>query len=355
MNMPTHATVESVFWMRKYMLSVCLVLLLTLHPTAMCAQAKVEKMQWFRVMFYNVENLFDTEDNPHANDNEFLPEGLRRWTPGRYIHHLRQTARVITAAGQWETPALVGMCEVENDSVVIHLLRRTPLRTQGFRYCMTRSNDPRGINNVLLYRPDKFRYLGHESRRIRFTNSRRRSRDILHVWGQVITGDTLDVFVCHFPSRIGGERTTEQSRMDAAIHVRRACDSLCRLRRRPNLVIMGDFNDTPANKSIRALTQAAQSDCKLANLFADPRLLNAEGSHKYRGVWAQLDHIMVSRAWKAFLKEGSPQIFNPSFLLTEDKTKRGQRPKRTYNGARYEGGFSDHLPVLADFLLPIPE
>ncbi|MDR1676180.1 MAG: endonuclease [Tannerella sp.] len=328
-----------------FILGLCLVL-----PEYACTQEK--RTQEFRVMFYNVENLFDTEDDPHTLDNEFLPSGARRWTPYRYYTHLKQTARVINAVGEWDTPALVGLCEIENDSAVIHLLTRTPLKTQHYRYCMTKGHDRRGINNALLYQRDKFRYLGHESGRIRFTNRRRRSRDILHVWGRIITGDTLDVFVCHFPSRSGGEKETEQSRLDAARHLRGMLDSLYRIRKTPNMLVMGDFNDEPADRSIRLLTASAHSEQTLVNLFADKAALNAKGSHKYRDEWAQLDQMMVSKSWKRYLKKGSPRIFGEPFLMTEDKSRRGQRPKRTYYGFKYEGGFSDHLPIVADFLLP---
>jgi predicted extracellular nuclease len=317
---------------------------------SVCAQSR---QQTFRVMFYNVENLFDTEDNPRVNDNEFLPDGLRRWTPARYYHHLQQTARVITAAGEWDMPALAGLCEVENDSVMLHLIRRTPLRGQGYRYCISQSPDPRGINVALLYQPDKFRYLGHVSSRIRFTNTRRRSRDVLHVWGKIITGDTLDVFVCHFPSRMGGEKETEEGRIDAARHVRRLCDSLCRVRHTPLLLVMGDFNDTPSNRSMRTLARS-RPEWQLENLFAGKNRSEIAGSHKYRGEWAQLDQMLVSLKWRERLKENSARTFGASFLLTGDKSGRGRRPKRIYNGARYEGGFSDHLPVIADFILPIP-
>jgi exonuclease III len=315
--------------------------------------------QLFRVMFYNVENLFDTEDDPHVTDNEFLPTGKRFWTPHRYYAHLRQTARVISAVGEWEVPALAGLCEVENDSVLLHLIHRTPLRGQNYRYCMTKGNDPRGINVALLYQPDKFQYLGHQTVRIRFTQKRKRSRDILHVWGKVITGDTLDVFVCHFPSRMGGEKKTEQGRLDAAACVRGLCDSLHAIRRTPLLLLMGDFNDTPQDQSLRMLTTSSESAApkhrNLTNLFADPKSLNFEGSHKFQGVWSQLDQMLISRAWQKFLKKGSARIFNPPFLLTEDKSKRGARPRRIFHGYQYEGGFSDHLPVVADFLLPLPE
>jgi len=305
-------------------------------------------------MFYNVENLFDTEDDPHTNDNEFLPKGARRWTPGRYYAHLQQTARVINAVGEWDTPALAGLCEVENDSVMIHLINRTPLRAQNYRYCITKGIDPRGINVALLYQRDKFQYIDHQSKRIRFTQKDRRSRDILHVWGRIITGDTLDVLVCHFPSRSGGEKETEQARLDAAQFLRLLCDSLYDVRRNPNLLLMGDFNDNPSDKSIQIILKSPDPKRELMNLFADKKSLNFEGSYKFQGVWSQLDQIMVSQSLATFLKQGSPRNFNAPFLLTTDRTWRGVRPLKVYNGYRYEGGFSDHLPVVADFLLPIP-
>jgi len=309
--------------------------------------------QEFRVMFYNVENLFDLYDDPETNDDEFLPDGERRWTANRYYARLRQTARVINAIGEWGTPALVGLCEVENDTVLTHLLNRTPLRNQQYRYCMTRGNDARGINSALLYQRDKFKYLGHTSERIRFSHKKKRSRDILHVWGELITGDTLDVFVCHFPSRSGGEKETEQGRIDAARHLRKICDSLHKTRRTPNMLVMGDFNDTPFNKSIRNIVKSSNPKRNLINLCEDAAALNFEGSHKHQGEWMMLDQIMISQSWKRYLKDGSVKIFNPSFLFTEDKARRGKRPLRTYHGYKYEGGYSDHLPIFADFLLPL--
>jgi predicted extracellular nuclease len=310
--------------------------------------------QTFQVMFYNVENLFDTEDDPHTTDNDFLPDGIRHWTPYRYYSHLLQTAKVINAAGEWDTPALIGLCEVENDSVLIHLTKRTPLRAQNYNYCITRGIDPRGINVALLYQADKFRCLTFSSRRIPFKSKRRRSRDILHVTGKVITGDTLDVFVCHFPSRLGGEKESEPHRVDAANYLRHLCDSIIDIRRTPNIIVMGDFNDMPANKSIQTIIHSPDARRRLTNLFADAKKLNNEGSYKYRGQWNQLDQIMISRSWERHLRPESVQIFMPDFLLTGDKSRNRQRPFRIYNGAKYEGGFSDHLPVIATFLLPLP-
>ncbi len=324
----------------------------------------------FRVMCYNVENLFDTADDPCKEDNEFLPDGNRYWTRGRYYHKLRQIAKTISAAGEWDTPALVGLCEVENDSVLHELTRRSPLRAQEYRYLITQGSDPRGINVALLYQRDRFGYIGHEAIPIRFTRERhKQSRDILHVWGKIQTGDTLDVFVCHFPSRYGGEKESEQDRLDAARTLRENCDSIYRIRKFPYLIIMGDFNDTPQDRGPAEILQAhpftshtqspATQEPAYYNLFAHPRKGQPQGSHKYQGAWSQLDQIIVSQT---FLAPGatlrivpeSIRIFAPDFLLTNDKTWRGLRPFRTYYGFKYEGGFSDHLPLIVDFYLHLP-
>lgn len=318
-------------------------------------QASKGQSMIFRVMSYNVENLFDTYDDPDTNDNEFLPEGNRRWTNKRYYHKLRQIAKVIHAAGEWDTPALIGLCEVENDTVLTHLLTRTPLRNQQYRYCMTNGSDKRGINVALLYQRDKFRYLGHQSVKIRHRSANERStRDILHVWGELITGDTLDVCVCHFPSKYGGEKESESRRMDAARTLRRLCDSLVSVRSNKQLILMGDFNDAPESKSVHYIIGN-----DFHNLFSGNRSQLTEGSQKYQSEWSQLDQIIIHRnmfkppSGLRLIGE-SVQTLSFPFLLTKDKTWKGKRLWRTYHGYKYEGGFSDHLPVIADFLLYLP-
>lgn len=308
----------------------------------------------FRVMSYNVENMFDTTKSPDKNDGEFTPEGNRYWTNGRYYHKLQQIAKVITAAGEWDTPALIGLCEVENDSVVYDLLHRTPLRKQEYSYRITTGNDERGINTALLFQRDKFKYISHTELVIPFSDANKKSRNILHVSGLIITRDTLDVFVCHFPSRYGGEKETESHRTEAATFLRSHCDSLYRIRQNCHLLIMGDFNDIPQDKSLihglKAIPPqtnvATDSELTLFNLS-----YHHKGSHKYRDEWSQLDQIIVSSSFYAFLIPDSPRIFAPPFLLTNDKVWKGKRPLRTYHGYKYERGFSDHLPVIADFNL----
>ena len=332
----------------------------------------------FRVMFYNVENLFDTTDNPHTSDEEFTPTGSRHWTPKRYYHKTLQIARVITAAGEWSTPALIGLCEVENDSDLYHLLYHTPLRHQHYQYCITHGQDNRGINVALLYQRDQFRYLGHNEYPIRFMYASPKStRKILHVWGEIITGNRLDLFICHFPSRYGGEKESETIRMDAARTLRLLCDSIHLLHPTPHILIMGDFNDTPENFCIRSILNAypfsipwasdlppittklssiQKGSLLLYNLFTSK---NTIGSHKYQGEWNQLDQFIVSSSFidsqsSIQLLPESIQTFSPSFLLKEDKTWPGKRPFRSYYGFKYEGGYSDHLPIIVDLMIKYP-
>ena len=319
-----------------------LLFLLTIHEKA-CGQMP----KTFRVMFYNVENFFDVINNPATEDDEFTPEGLRHWHYGRYYHKLKQISKVITAA-------IVGLCEIENDSILDHLTRRTPLRRQEYKYLSAQTNDPRGTRVALLYQRDRFRYLHHESHSIRFSRKKHKeTRHILHVAGQITPSDTLDLFVIHFPSRYGGEKESERDRMDAATTLRHLADSILSHRQTARLIIMGDFNDTPQDKSLKNILTRPKG---LTNLFASRNGLQPPGTHKYQGRWSQLDQIIVNEDLLGKdpvfrFQEGSALIFQPRFLFTNDKTWRGQRPFRTYHGYRYEGGFSDHLPILADFTI----
>lgn len=313
----------------------------------------------FRAIFYNVENLFDCTHDTLKNDREFLPGSMRAWHYGRYRHKIQNIAKTITAAGQWSAPDLVGLCEVENEQVMNDLTRHSPLKEQGYKYIMTDSPDERGIDVALLYQRGSFRLLNYRSIRIYFKEENRSpTRDILHVSGLISTQDTLDVFVVHFPSRSEGEKESEPARLFVASELKKQTDSLFLVRAHPNIIIMGDFNDYPNNRSVSEVLRAKSPDGiiiprKLYNLMADKK----GGSYKYRGEWGILDQLIVS-GFMLQNKQGlhtSPDkagICNFPFLLEEDKTYGGTRPFRTYNGYKYNGGFSDHLPVSVNFELP---
>ena len=153
-------------------------------------------------MFYNVENLFDCRHDSLKEDREFLPDGEKKWTPARYWRKLDALSKVVAAVGEERLPDLVGLCEVENDSVLFDLTRRSSLRALGYRYVATHSPDVRGIDVALLYQPGSFRLL--ESHEIPVPSAEagfRPTRNVLYVKGEVLSGDTLHVLVCHLPSR----------------------------------------------------------------------------------------------------------------------------------------------------------
>lgn len=318
----------------------------------------------FRVAFYNVENLFDTEDNPQKNDNEFLPKGTRNWTYGRYQNKITNLARVISSLGEWNYPAIVGLCEVENEKVLDDLTKNSLLKKATYRYIITDCPDQRGINTALLYQREKFKLLSDTAYSIAFpNNNRKKTRDILHVTGLVTSRDTLDVFVCHFPSRRGGEELSEPDRIYVASVLKTKTDSIINVRTKSHVVVMGDFNDEPSNKSLLETLNAKTSfetivNTNLYNLAGRFEKQKNQGSYKFGRQWNMLDQIIVSGN---LLESDKTRfrvlpytftIFRRDFMMTDDPTYKGKRMKKTFHGYKHEGGYSDHLPVYVDFFVP---
>ena len=309
----------------------------------------------FRVMFYNVENLFDTKDDSLKNDEEFLPDAPKKWTYHRYKEKLNRIAKVIIASGDLHVPDLVGLSEVENDTCMRDLVKYSPLREAGYRYVMTDSPDQRGIDVALLYQRGTFKLLNKEEISIPHEKlGRSPTRNILYVSGQVLSGDTLDVFVCHMPSRAGGEAKSEPYRMATCMVLKAAVDVVMSARMNPHVLIMGDFNDYPHNQSLTRYLGASKPKKK-----TEPRALynlmygKKGGTNRYRGEWGILDQIIVSGSVldpsnTIRTTPEQAQIVRHPFLLEEDDKYGGDIPSRTYIGARYHGGYSDHLPVCVD-------
>lgn len=337
---------------------VLFIFLFILFPFVLQAQEKIP----FRVVFWNVENLFDCKHDSLKNDHEFLPESSRNWHYGRYKEKLTTLSKVIVALCNQESPALIGVCEVENDTVMRDLTRHSPLKELGYRYVMTHSPDERGIDVALLYRRDKFKLLTVQSVPV-VLDTGKPTRDILHVSGLVATLDTLDVFVVHFPSRSGGEKRTEPNRIKAAQTLKHKADSLVAQRLNPYIIIMGDLNDYPRNKSISQVLDAKTpqppvNGRKLYHLLADKAGNRGYGSYKFQETWGLLDHLIVSGA---MLQPGSrvrtgkekADVARLPFMLEPDDKHGGHKPFRTYNGLNYQGGYSDHLPVYLDIELTV--
>ncbi len=312
-----------------------------------------------RVMWYNVENLFDTENDSLINDEEFLPDGVKGWTQKRYQIKLNNIYRVMTAVGGWELPEIVTFCEIENKRVLEDLLRRTPLKKHNYGIVHENSPDARGIDVGLIYRKDKFKYIKHEAIKLVFPfDPKAKTRDILYVQGRVLGKDTLHIFVNHWPSRRGGQAKSEPRRIAAAELIRAKIDSLQAISPDANVVIIGDLNDYPTDKSVLGTLRAkidssAVSDADLFNYMAKFAKDENIGTHKYQGHWGVLDHVIVSAPLLKARKVGhlyatQAEIFTGRFLMEEDKRYYGLQPYRTYSGPRFIDGFSDHLPVYVD-------
>ena len=319
-------------------------------------------MGHFRILFYNVENLFDTKNDSLKNDDDFLPDGFMRWTPWKYWEKLKNITRVITAVGEMQSPALVGLCEIENDSVIFDLTKRAPLRAQNYEYITTNSPDERGIDVALLYQRHQFKLFEKNEYKIVFQDKNTRpTRNILHATGQLVNRDTLDVFVCHFPSRSGGWRETEPLRIHAAKTLRAKVDSLFTIRQHAHIVIMGDFNDQPNNKSLFQTLKAHsvnyyRHNKELYNLFFHRVKEKDFGTYKFQGRWEILDQFIVSGNLLSndnsiAIKDNEAHIYSSDFLLQTDERYGGKQPFRTNLGPRYIGGFSDHLPIFIDLLI----
>ncbi len=302
------------------------------------------------VGFYNVENLFDTKDDIDKLDEDWLPEGRQKWDKERYLKKIDQISRVIEEMG---APEIVGLCEVENAAVLRDLVNNSRLKKYEYEFVHFESPDRRGIDNAILIQSKKVWILDKSIVRFEFPKDiveDYTSRDLLIVKAQAF-GRKIHFLVNHWPSRRGGLEASEPKRTFVAGHVRKAVDSLMKVT--PNVVIMGDFNDEPNNKSIQEVLGAKSFSERgdLKNLFFD-KMEKGEGSYNYRGNWNMLDQIIVSTNMSTKMDDifaHDPVIFKEDWM-TYDDPKKGKVPNRTYGGPNYYGGFSDHFPVKIDLL-----
>ena len=308
------------------------------------------------VMFYNVENLFDIEDDPDISDEEFLPTGDRRWNGYRLHAKLGNIAKVIANTGNWQPPAVIGLCEIENRSVLERLVNQQAIKNWKYKIIHKNSPDERGIDVAVIYRdevfePLRYRYFPpvHESERVPST------REILYVCGVFAGLDTLHLFFNHWPSRYGGLMETRAGRQKAASRLRSEIEKLREIYPDPLIIVMGDFNDQPDDDSmlhyLQALPVGTTLNEKLYNLSYTWQK-EGRGTLKHQSVWNVFDQVIVSgpllrpEGKSLYSQAGDATILDSAFLLTKDDKYTGLKLFRTYEGYRYKGGFSDHLPVL---------
>ena len=328
-------------------------LLLLLFPSCLFGQYNAARNE-FTFMFYNTENFFDCENDSLSDDEEFTAEADRRWNPSRVHSKAERLAKVILAAGRWNAPIAVGVCEVEDLKVLELLTRNEPLTKFHYKIVHKDSPDARGIDVALLYRPDSFRPFDYQAIPVADQNDKSfTTRDILQVSGVLNGCDTLHVFVNHWPSRYGGIMESQRYRNLAAEVLKKSIRSLLIRFPTAKIICMGDFNDTPTDDSIVKFLEAKKSDNpvlkgELVNLSSG-WMSNEIQTIKSKYSWEVFDQIMVSDYFLdsnkcfEFLKA---EIFDAKFLLEPDVVYGGVKPKRTYVGFKYHDGFSDHLPVL---------
>ncbi len=307
-----------------------------------------------RIGFYNAENYFDPFADSTIDYTQFNPGGDHHWSAWRYKTKRQHIFKVITAMGGWHGMDIMAFAEIENRFVLEDLLKNSPLGNQNYGIIHFESPDHRGIDVGLIYRKASFHPLFAKVIRVHDSaDNNLRTRDILYVKGTA-ENDTLQLFINHWPSRYGGLMATVSKRLLAAKFLRHAVDSICRKEPDAHILILGDFNETVADKGLQWIVRL-HNQC---NIIALPPHYNyglAKGSIKSFSGWTLFDRILCS---KNLTSNHSPilvvgksfHIFDAPFLLEKDEKNMGLKPNRTYNGFTYHGGFSDHLPVYVDII-----
>ena len=310
--------------------------------TACLAWIRAEDL---RVVSYNVENLFhpkhdtvciDSTTFIEKDDYEWTPEGQRRWSYTRYYRKVENIARVLTNIGEWDGVDIVGLQEVEN-ALCLKRLCYT-LRPGEYDFVHYESPDPRGIDVALIYKKSRVDTL--RTKNLTPTLSQGEgvvfTRDILYVCAQVDKKDTLHLFVCHLPSQRGGAAESEWKRTAVKEILQRSIDSVYALHPAAKIIVMGDMNSEP-KEDLDGLRNRMVVESQKSKV-------ESHGTHKYQGRWSCLDQFYTSPALDSLSRA---EIYNAAWIQEPDEKYLDLKPKRTYNGFRYQkDGFSDHLPIL---------
>ncbi|MEO1414039.1 MAG: endonuclease/exonuclease/phosphatase family protein [Bacteroidota bacterium] len=306
------------------------------------------------VGFYNVENLFDTKDNTRKADDDFLPQGRYEWTQDKYVVKLDNLAKAIQSMKGG--PDILGVAEIENRKVLEDLVQRQDLQSKGYRIVHDESPDARGIDVGMLYQPETFQLKDYKAYEVKLPGiADFKTREILMVEGS-INETPVYVIVNHWPSRREGQEASEPRRVAAAQKVNQIIQDIQQRDPNPCILIMGDFNDDPQDKSIAEVIGAKQSMGSVENNgFYNPmyNLLDRDsrGTLTYRGKWNLFDQVLVSEDLihgdeGLQYVEGSTQIHNVDLLKVGGEGRSRQMPRRAiYRGEFKENGFSDHFPV----------
>ncbi|MDO4758918.1 MAG: endonuclease/exonuclease/phosphatase family protein [Rikenellaceae bacterium] len=321
----------------------------------------VDAQKPYKVMFWNIENFFDTVDDPEVRDDEFTPEGPKAWNDAKYAKKLSNVERVIfdVAAQDRIYPAVIGFSEVENRSVLEDIVSTPKLAPASYRIVHYDSPEARGVDVAFIYRPDQLKLEGSYPVKADVPSLPNfRTRDILTMWG-TIDEEPFYFMVVHWPSRLGGKDASEFKRVALGEQMRRLADSVLMQNPKTKIVAMGDFNDDPTDPSMEeALGAKGNAKQLIEGDFFNPyhaMLRAGMGTLAYGDAWNIFDNIVVTEnlinAEKGKLKLQKPKgskfygaIFRAHYLFQKEGQYKGY-PLRTYVSNSFQGGYSDHLPV----------
>jgi len=307
------------------------------------------------VAFYNLENFYDTIHNPAINDTEFFPNSEKHYNTAVYLTKTSHLATVISQIGtdvNADGPALLGVAEIENDTVLNDLINEPALLKRHYHFIHYDSPDPRGVDVALIYNPKYFTVDTSYRLRVKLQSGKYYffTRDILYVKGK-LNGETVHILVNHWPSRLGGEQRSEGSREAAAAIAKKQIDLILKNDSTAKIILMGDLNDDPVNASVAKVlgAKANMADVKQNDLYNPWVDLYKKGigTIAFGDAWGLFDQIILSYEWLDKKQDGfffyQPHVFNKDFMM-ENTGRYKSYPMRTWDGNNYRGGYSDHFP-----------
>jgi len=341
--------------MKKHTIYSLFIAVLVLLGNSVTAQQKQYTVAV--VGFYNVENLFDTINQPNVNDEEFTPTGANLYTPKVYLDKLSKLEQVISDIGTEVSPdglSVLGLAEIENETVIQDLIKQPKLKTRNYQYVHYNSPDERGIDVGLIYNPKYLKVISSQSLNVPLKNADgtpRHTRDVLYVYG-MYNGEPMHFFVNHWPSRRGGEEASAPGRALAAQTAKTCIDSIMKDNPNAKVILMGDLNDDPVSPSVEKVLMANgnKEKVKQSGLY-NPWMSyykDGIGTLAYNDAWNLFDQIIVSEAFLPSKQSGfflhKSNIYKKEFMIQNSGRYKGY-PKRTYDFSVYLGGYSDHFPT----------
>lgn len=337
-------------------ISILIILLAGITNMSVAQQEIPSPRNSLTIVFYNVENLFDILNDPNTADEEFLPESPKKWDSEKYMKKITDLSLVLSSVNSKELPALIGLAEIENRKTVEDLASSSALKKGKYGIVHFDSKDERGIDVALLYSQDEVELLDSKSILVSFGKDIQDvTRDILYAKCRIKGDNVYHVFVNHWPSRSPNEQDSEIKRIMAAIALRKEVDNILNSDNNARIIIMGDFNDEPTNKSVFQILNATNKRKNvhyrdLFNLMYDLHNTGNEGSITYKENWQMFDQIIVSESVLSkgtdyYATFGDGKVFRTEKVLSKNPASGTISINRTYAGDKYVGGASDHLPV----------